>query len=68
MKSLLSKEEVTKPIIKVEWDSETSKKGGYPHYMLKEIYEQPQTVSNALDLEASGLDEIVDLFAKSRNS
>jgi glucosamine--fructose-6-phosphate aminotransferase (isomerizing) len=68
VKSLLSKEEVTKPIIKVEWDSETSKKGGYPHYMLKEIYEQPQTVSNALDLEASGLDEIVDLFAKSRNS
>ena len=68
VKSLLSKEEVTKPIIKIEWDSETSKKGGYPHYMLKEIYEQPQTVSNALDLEASGLDEIVDLFAKSRNS
>ena len=68
VKSLLSKEEVTKPIIKVEWDSETSKKGGYPHYMLKEIYEQPQMVSNALDLEASGLDEIVDLFARSRNS
>ena len=68
VKSLLSKEEVTKPIIKIEWDSETSKKGGYPHYMLKEIYEQPQTVSNALDMEASGLDEIVDLFAKSRNS
>ena len=68
VKSLLSKEEVTKPIIKIEWDSETSKKGGYPHYMLKEIYEQPQTVSNALDLEASGLDEIVDLFAKSQNS
>ena len=68
VKSLLSKEEVTKPIIKIEWDSETSKKGGYPHYMLKEIYEQPQMVSNALDLEASGLDEIVDLFARARNS
>ena len=68
VKSLLSKEEVTKPIIKIEWDSETSKKGGYPHYMLKEIYEQPQTISNALDLETSGLDEIVNLFARSRNS
>ena len=64
VKDLLSKEEVTKPITKIEWDSETSKKGGYPHYMLKEIYEQPQTISNALDLEESGLDEIVDLFAK----
>lgn len=68
VKDLLSKEEVTKPITKIEWDSETSKKGGYPHYMLKEIYEQPQTISNALDLEESGLDEIVDLFAKSKSS
>ncbi len=68
VKSLLSKDEVTKPITKIEWDSETSKRGGYPHYMLKEIYEQPQTISNALDLEASGLDEVVDLFAKSKNS
>jgi glucosamine--fructose-6-phosphate aminotransferase (isomerizing) len=68
VKDLLSKEEVTKPITKIEWDSETSKKGGYPHYMLKEIYEQPQTITNALDLEESGLDDIVDLFANSKNS
>ena len=68
VKDLLSKEEITKPITKIEWDSETSKKGGYPHYMLKEIYEQPQTISNALDLEESGMDEVVDLFAKSKSS
>jgi glutamine---fructose-6-phosphate transaminase (isomerizing) len=68
VKDFLSKEEVTKPITKIEWDSETSKKGGYPHYMLKEIYEQPQTITNALDLEESGLDDIVDLFANSKSS
>ncbi len=68
VKDLLGKEEITKPITKIEWDSETSKKGGYPHYMLKEIYEQPQTISNALDLEASGLDEVVKLFEKSKCS
>ncbi len=68
VKNILSKEEVTKPITKIEWDSETSKKEGYPHYMLKEIYEQPQTISNALDMETSELDEIVDWFAKSRNT
>jgi glutamine---fructose-6-phosphate transaminase (isomerizing) len=68
VKDLLSKEEVTKPITKIEWDSETSKKGGYPHYMLKEIYEQPQTITNALDLEESRLDDIVDLFANSKSS
>ena len=68
VKNLFSKEEVTKPITKIEWDSETSKKGGYPHYMLKEIYEQPQTITNALDLEESRLDDIVDLFANSKSS
>jgi glutamine---fructose-6-phosphate transaminase (isomerizing) len=68
VKDLLTKEEVTKPITKIEWDSETSKKGGYPHYMLKEIYEQPQTINNALDLEESGLDEIADLFVNSKSS
>ena len=68
VKDLLSKEEVTKPITKIKWDSETSKKGGYPHYMLKEIYEQPQTITNALDPEESGLDDIVDLFVNSKSS
>ncbi|MBT5376824.1 MAG: glutamine--fructose-6-phosphate transaminase (isomerizing) [Nitrospinaceae bacterium] len=67
VKNILSKDEVIKPITKIEWDSETTKKGGYPHYMLKEIYEQPQTISTALDLEASGLDDIVDLFVESEN-
>ncbi len=68
VKSLLSEDEITKPITRIEWDSETSKKEGYPHYMLKEIYEQPKTISNALNLEVSGLDEVVNLFAKSKNS
>ncbi|HCG74178.1 MAG TPA: glutamine--fructose-6-phosphate transaminase (isomerizing), partial [Nitrospina sp.] len=68
VKSILNEEEITKPITKIEWDSETSKKGGYPHYMLKEIYEQPQTISNALDLEPSGLDDVVEMFEKAESS
>ena len=68
VKNVLNGEEVIKPITKIEWDSETSKKGGYPHYMLKEIYEQPQTISNALDLENSNLDQVVKMFAKAESS
>ena len=64
VKSIANEDEVAKPITKIEWDSETSKKKGYPHYMLKEIYEQPQTISNALDLEPSRLDEVVEMFAE----
>ena len=36
--------------------------------MLKEIYEQPQTISNALDLEPSGLEEVVEMIAKADSS
>ena len=68
VKNIVNEDEVAKPITKIEWDSETTQKKGYPHYMLKEIYEQPQTISNALDLEPSGLDEVVEMFAKADSS
>jgi glutamine---fructose-6-phosphate transaminase (isomerizing) len=35
-------------ISKIEFDAEASDKGDYAHYMLKEIFEQPRTVQNAL--------------------
>ena len=38
VKNILNGAEITKPITKIEWDSETSKKGGYPHYMLSLIH------------------------------
>jgi len=41
-------EEVTKEIQEVHWDLEMIEKGGYPHFMLKEIFEQPETIRNAL--------------------
>jgi glucosamine--fructose-6-phosphate aminotransferase (isomerizing) len=42
--------------ITVTWDAITAEKGGYPHFMLKEIHEQPQAVTDTfrgrIDLEA----------------
>ncbi len=32
----------------VTWDVQKAEKGGYPHFMLKEIHEQPQTVHDTL--------------------
>lgn len=32
-----------------EWDVEQSQKSGFPHYMLKEIHEQPDVVKKTLD-------------------
>jgi len=41
-------EEVVRKPFTVEWTVDTALKTGYPHFMLKEIYEQPSTVRNAL--------------------
>ena len=68
VKNFLTQEEIVKPITKIEWDSETAKKGGYPHYMLKEIYEQPQTINTALELDSNLMGEVVDMIDKSENA
>ena len=39
---------LTKEISEVSWDLEKIEKGGHPHYMLKEIFEQPHSVEDTL--------------------
>ncbi|MFZ5991841.1 MAG: glutamine--fructose-6-phosphate transaminase (isomerizing) [Deinococcota bacterium] len=39
---------VERGVVEVDWSLEDSEKGGYPHYMLKEIYEQPWVLENTL--------------------
>lgn len=36
------------PLTHIEWDIEAAEKGGYEHFMLKEIFEQPVVIANAL--------------------
>ncbi|WP_435358652.1 glutamine--fructose-6-phosphate transaminase (isomerizing) [Haloarchaeobius sp. DFWS5] len=49
----------------VEWEAEAAEKGGYDHYMLKEIHEQPQalrqTLSGRLDTVTGDVDLELDL-------
>ncbi|MFW9904488.1 MAG: glutamine--fructose-6-phosphate transaminase (isomerizing) [Candidatus Thorarchaeota archaeon] len=39
-----------KPII-ISWTAESAQKSGYPHFMLKEIHEQPIAIKNTLSIE-----------------
>jgi glucosamine--fructose-6-phosphate aminotransferase (isomerizing) len=41
-------ERVDKEVHEVEWDLGRIEKGGFAHFMLKEIYEQPESVRNAM--------------------
>ena len=50
---------VTREPITVEWTSEMAVKQGYPHFMIKEIHEQPETLRNTLRIQ----DHYLDLLA-----
>jgi glucosamine--fructose-6-phosphate aminotransferase (isomerizing) len=43
---------------KVTWTAEAAQKGGYPHFMLKEIHEQPKVISTQLATQADTFETI----------
>lgn len=47
--SLQNGRRIRKSVSKVDWNVEKAQKGGYAHFMLKEIYEQPEVVRSTLE-------------------
>lgn len=41
-------EEIEKEMVEIKWDAEAAEKGGYEHFMLKEIHEQPKAVQDTI--------------------
>ncbi|MGV8176990.1 MAG: glutamine--fructose-6-phosphate transaminase (isomerizing) [Candidatus Bilamarchaeaceae archaeon] len=61
--------EVQRPIIEVDWDCKLAEKGGYPHFMLKEIHDQRHYLNESLSADASAAkaliakSQVVDIIA-----
>ena len=63
----IDREEIEKEPVQIQWDAESAEKGGYAHFMLKEIHEQPQAVRDTIqsylneqgeiDFSAAALDD-----------
>ncbi len=62
VKSLRTGDVTEKSVTVVPWDAELSRKGGYPHYMLKEIHEQPQAVRSALGIPEEEIAAVADMI------
>lgn len=58
--NVLDGTEVYKRIITVDWDAEQAQKGEYPHYMLKEIMEQKDTIMRAINQDDQAIMKIAD--------
>ena len=39
---------IEKPLTQITWDAEAAEKGGYEHFMMKEIHEQPRAVGDTI--------------------
>ncbi|MDO5148131.1 MAG: glutamine--fructose-6-phosphate transaminase (isomerizing) [Oscillospiraceae bacterium] len=45
----IDREEISKPLTEIKWDAEAAEKGGYEHFMLKEIHEQPKVILDTIN-------------------
>lgn len=54
-------DEIEKELKEVTWDAEAAEKGGYEHFMMKEIHEQPKAVSDTINSVVK--DGVIDLTA-----
>ena len=45
----LDGEEIEKECQEIKWDAQAAEKGGYEHFMMKEIHEQPKAVEDTLN-------------------
>lgn len=44
----IDREPIEKEMVEIKWDAEAAEKGGYEHFMLKEIHEQPKAVRDTI--------------------
>lgn len=56
----VDEEEIKKEPVTIEWDANAAEKGGYEHFMLKEMYEQPKTVTDTLMPRIRDNDIVID--------
>ena len=56
----MDKEEIEKELTVVDWDMEAAEKGGYEHFMLKEIYEQPKAVRDTISPRIKDGEIVID--------
>jgi glucosamine--fructose-6-phosphate aminotransferase (isomerizing) len=48
----------------IDWDISDAEKSGFAHFMLKEIYDQPDTINNALRGRVSEVDQYIEFAEK----
>ncbi len=56
---------VKKRVISIDWKTEKAEKGDFDHFMLKEIFEQKETIARALSQNEKQIEQVAELIRKS---
>ena len=60
-----TKKEIKQKITEIDWTAEQASKTGYPHFMLKEIFDEVEASKHALEQDPKRLDEVIKTLKKS---
>ncbi len=58
---------VERDAVKISWTADQAEKAGFPHFMLKEIHEQPDAVRNTLRLREEIIEKAAKMILSSEN-
>ncbi|MSD06437.1 glutamine--fructose-6-phosphate transaminase (isomerizing) [Eubacterium sp. am_0171] len=56
----VDEEPIEKESTHIEWDVDAAEKGGYEHFMLKEMYEQPKAITDTFSPRIKGCDIVIE--------
>jgi glucosamine--fructose-6-phosphate aminotransferase (isomerizing) len=62
IEKLADEVEVRRESIKISWTADQAQKSGYPHFMLKEIHEQPDAIRNTLRLREDVMKQAAEII------
>jgi glucosamine--fructose-6-phosphate aminotransferase (isomerizing) len=66
IEKLSDESEVKRESIKISWTADQAQKSGYPHFMLKEIHEQPDAIRNTLRIRGDIIKKAAEIIHSSR--
>ena len=59
--------ELKSKVVKIDWDLDEAEKGGHPHFMIKEMLEQPMVIEKTAGISEAELSPAIKMIEKAKN-
>ena len=66
IKNVNSGKTIKPKVVTIKWDVTEAEKGGHPHFMIKEMLEQPQVIEKTMAMEKSELEKAAAMIKRAK--